>query len=148
MRFALFGSDPAALEVARAVAAFPGHELTRLVGPQSLPRSPVFGPNLRFCRSWEELLIDSEVEAVIVTGDGDEKQQAVRQLVLAGKSVLLPPGLTQPAPFFYELALLEAENPGRLFPLLGLRGHPLISKLRHLIQQNGLGPPRHVQLER
>lgn len=147
MRFALFGTDPAALAVARAVATLPGHELTRLVGrPQ--PGTPAFGANLRYCRSWEELLSDTEVEAVIVTGDGDEKQQAVRQLVVAGKSVLLLPALTQPAPFFYELSLLEAESPGSLFPLLGLRGHPLILKLRRLILQNGMGRLRHVRLER
>src|SRR5262245_15382576 len=149
MRFALFGSDSAAVAVARAVAAFRGHELTRLVGePKAAPVVPVLGANVRYCRTWEDLLPDSEVDAVIVTGDGDEKQQAVRQLVLAGKWVLVSPALTQPASFFYELALIEAESPGSLFPLLGLRGHPLIVRLRELILQSGLGRLHHVRLDR
>jgi len=149
MRFALFGTDRAALAVAHGVAALPGHELIRFVGqPQSLPRLPAYGAKLRCCRSWEELLPDADIDSVIVTGDGDEKQNAVRQLVLAGKSVLLTPALTQPASFFYELALIEAESPGSLFPLLGQRGHRLILKLRQVILENRMGRLRHARLER
>jgi predicted dehydrogenase len=149
MRFALVGADLNALAAARAVAAFPGHEFTCLVaGSQSETRLAGFGARLRYCRGWEELLTDPDVDSVIVTGAGDDAQQAVRQLVAAGKKVLLPPALTQPAPFFYELALLEAENPGSLFPLLGLRGHPLVLKLRDLIIHDGLGRMRHARLER
>jgi myo-inositol 2-dehydrogenase/D-chiro-inositol 1-dehydrogenase len=149
MRFALFGSDPAALAMARAIAAFQGHELTRVVRPpEGAPSGSAFGANVRFCKTWEDLLSDAEVDAVIVTGAGDEQQQAVRQLVLAGKSVLLPAELTQPAAFFYELALIEAECPGSLFPLLGLRGHPLVLRLRELVLQEGLGRLHHARLER
>src|SRR5262249_29448789 len=66
----------------------------------------------------------------------------------AGKSVLVPPGLLQPAAFFYEMALIEAESPGRLFPLLNLRGHTLVAALRDLLTQGGLGRIRHAQLDR
>jgi predicted dehydrogenase len=149
MRFALCGDEPAGLAVARAVAIHSDHELTHQVGRPTL-RSGIltFGPSVRYCPTWEELLVDPTVDAVIVSGWGKETEQAVRQLVQAGKAVLVPPALVQPASFFYELALLEAERPAKLFPLLGLRGHPLILKLRDLISGNSLGRLRHAQLDR
>jgi predicted dehydrogenase len=153
MRFALYADglydDDVGLSVARAAAVLPGHELTRVVGrPQSARGLPPFAPAMRDCRSWEDLLTDADVDAVIVTGAPDEGQKAVRQLLQAGKAVLVSPELVQPAAFFYEMALIEAEDPGRLFPLLGLRGHPLIVKLRELISRDGLGRLRHAQLDR
>src|SRR5262249_42402433 len=107
-----------------------------------------FSAHVRSCETWEDLLSDAEVDAVIVTGAGDERQQAVRQLVLAGKSVLLPADLTQPAAFFYELALIEAERPGSLFPLLVLRGPALVLRLRERVLQLSLGRLPHARLER
>ena len=149
MRFVLFGDEPVALDVARAIAAHPEHRLIGLVaGPGSSLNMPVLAAGMRCYRNWEELLADADVDAVVVSGAGPEKQLAVRQLIEAGKVVLLPPELTQPAEFFYELALVESENPGRLFPLLGLRGHPLVVRLRERISQNALGKILHVQIER
>src|SRR5262245_39188314 len=152
MRFALYADGlynaDVGLSVARA-AALPGNEWTRVVGiPQSARGLPPFASSVRYCRSWEDLLTDADVDAVIVTAAGDEGQQAVRQLLQVGKAVLVSPELVQSAEFFYEMALIEAEGPGRLFPLLGLRGHPLIVKLRELLARDGLGRLRHVQLDR
>jgi predicted dehydrogenase len=61
---------------------------------------------------------------------------------------LVAPELVQSASFFYELALVESESPGQIFPLLALRGHPLVLKLQRLIAEGELGSIRHVQLER
>jgi predicted dehydrogenase len=154
MRFALYADgrcddEDVGLSVARAAAVVPGHELTRVVGrPESTRGLPPFAPGVRYCRSWEDLLTEADVDAVIITGAADEGQKAVRQLLQAGKAVLVSPELVQPAAFFYEMALIEAEGPGRLFPLLGLRGHPLIVKLRELISRDGLGRLLHAQLDR
>jgi predicted dehydrogenase len=133
MRFALLGEGPTALAVAQAAAAHSSH---RLVGPA------------RTSRNWEQLLTDAEVDAVIVGGQNDELQPVVRQLVQAGKAVLIAPELVQSAAFFYELALVESESPGRIFPLLALRGHPLVAKMQELISQGELGKIRHVQFDR
>src|SRR5882757_4871249 len=101
MRFALFGEEPAGLAVARAVAAHAEHELTHQVGrPQSRPGLVAFDPRVRYYPTWEELLADPAVDAVIVTGRGEETEQAVRQLVHSGKAVLVSPALVQPASFF------------------------------------------------
>src|SRR5260221_3896794 len=147
MRFALIGDEPAGLSVARAAAAHPEHRLTRFAGGPE-PHSPPFGPQVRPCRNWEELLNDAEIDAVIVAGNANECHDALRQFVHAGKAVLFAPSLVQPAEFFYELALVEAESPGSFFPLLALRGHPLVLALRDLLSEGGLGKLRHVQLDR
>ena len=128
------------MPVAQAVM----HPSHRLVA-SPLRRSP--GPH-RLSQNWQELLTDADVDAVIVGGQNEELQPVVRQLVQAGKAVLVAPELVQSAAFFYELALVESEFPGRIFPMLGLRGHPLVAKLRELISQGGLGNIRHVQFDR
>jgi predicted dehydrogenase len=94
------------------------------------------------------LLNDAEIDAVIVAGNANECHDALRQFVHAGKAVLFAPPLVQPAEFFYELALIEAESPGSFFPLLALRGHPLVLALRDLLSEGDLGKLRHVQLDR
>src|SRR5262245_248364 len=154
MRFALYaggrcGEQLLGRSMGLAAAGLPGHRLTRVVGsPQLVPGMPPLPANVQYSRGWEDLLTDPDVDAVIVAGTGEERQQAVRQLVQAGKAVLVSPELLLPAAFYYEMALVEAEVPGRLFPLLGLRGHPLIVKLRAFLSQDGLGRLLHAQLGR
>jgi predicted dehydrogenase len=160
MRFALLGEGAKALAVAQAVIAHPEHRLVRQISIDSIarPHAPgatisggaavPFIPGIRITRNWEELLTDAEVDAVIVGGHDDELQAVVRQLVQAGKAVLVAPELVQSAAFFYELSLVESESPGRIFPMLALRGHPLVRKLHELILQGGLGNIRHVQFDR
>ncbi|MBI3860282.1 MAG: hypothetical protein HY290_00140 [Planctomycetia bacterium] len=146
MRFALLGSGPAALAVARAVSRHAAHRLVRLAGPAA--EGPGRVAALRACRGWEELLSDAEVDAVIFGETDDDWQPAVRQLLQAGKTVLALPQLVQATSFFYELALFDAESPGRLFPLLALRGHPLVAELAQWIAGGRLGRIRHIQVER
>jgi predicted dehydrogenase len=154
MRFALLGDDLTAVSVARAVVAHSVHRLIRQLGGPSTPASEIpsspglESPGLRACRNWEELLTDAEVDAVIVGGRTDECQPVVRQLVQAGKAVLVAPQIVQSTDFFYELALVESESPGRIFPMLALRGHPLVLQLQDVISQGELGNIRHVQVER
>src|SRR5262245_14089691 len=109
MRFALIGEERTGLAVARAVASDRAHQLVRLVARQeALPDIPGLARGGRACRHWEELLTDDDVDAVIVSGEDEDLQPAVRQLIQAGKSVLLAPALLQSADFFYEMALIEA----------------------------------------
>src|SRR5262245_26146772 len=140
MRFALIGDDAGGLAVARAVASDRSHQLVRIVGRPALHSGAhVQIPAGIRTTNWEELLADAEVDAVIVATEDGEMEYAVRQLVQTGKSVLLPPALLQSAAFFYEMTLIEAESPGRLFPLLNLRGHALVAAVRDLLARDGLG---------
>ncbi len=176
MQFALLGDGPPARAMARAVMAHPDHRLVRqarvdaaggdLEPVRRLP-SPLAGEGpgvrgsdlstrlagVRTSRNWADLLADAEVDAIIVGGNSDELhapdlQSIVRQLVQSGKPILVAPELVQSAAFFYELALVESESPGRIYPMLALRGHPLVEKLQELISRDELGNIRHVQFDR
>jgi predicted dehydrogenase len=149
MRFALLGDGPRAISVAQAVTAHPAHRLIRLAGSAEIASVQVpFAAGLRRSQNWEDLLTDNEVDAVIVGGRDDELHAVVRQLVQAGKAILVDPELVQSAAFFYELSLIESESPGRIFPMLALRGHPLVGKLQGLLSEGELGNIRHVQFDR
>ncbi|MBS0263469.1 MAG: hypothetical protein JSS02_16125 [Planctomycetes bacterium] len=149
MRFALLGEHPVAQAVAETIATRPDLELVRCCLPADRPpaaRSPL--SQVRPARNWEELLTDREVDAVIVGEVSEDWQAAVRQLLQAGKTLLVPPALVQSTAFFYELALTEGETPGRIFPLLDWRAHPLLAEMRQHLTAPTLGPIRHVQFER
>jgi predicted dehydrogenase len=152
MRFAVAGNQPSVLAVARAIALNPAHQIVALVGPQPGAAFLPLAPGVPLCRDWEELLTDCPVDAVLLSGHHGapepELNQAVRQLAQAGIAVLLPPELTQPAAEFYELSLIEAESPGRLFPLLGLHGHAQVQSLCEALAQNTIGNLRHVRIDR
>lgn len=149
MRFALFGDGPVALSLARAVSLNPAHQLIRVVGEPGLAFGIAqSGFHGRFLRHWEELLTDADVDAVIISTEGAETQQAMRQIIQSGKLVLITPDLVEQPELFYELALVEVERPGTLFPLLALRGHSLVLKLQELLAQNALGEVRHLELDR
>jgi myo-inositol 2-dehydrogenase/D-chiro-inositol 1-dehydrogenase len=149
IRLALLGDNPVATAVARAAATSPGFQLVRWAGrAQHLPAPLSHLPGLRLSVAWEELLTDSDVDAVVLATTDEDAEAIVRQLLQAGKVVLLLPELAQSTAFFYELALFEAEAPGKLFPLLDWRGHPLVLEAQRLIGKGELGRIRHVQFER
>ena len=149
MRFALLGDSPVATAVALAAALDSESQLVRWCGRTPAPPAKFLHlPGLRAAAHWEELLTDADVDAVIVAESDESWQPAVRQLLQVGKAVLVPPELVQSAGFFYELALFDGESPGKLFPLLDLRGHPLVTELQRLISERRLGGIRHVQFER
>jgi predicted dehydrogenase len=149
MNFALLGDDPAVLPLVRALATHSRHRLIRLVGPRAAWSSAwLIPPAATSVQSWEELLIDKEVEIVIVAGKGDEWQPIVRQLVQADRAVIVLPALAQSIPFFYELALVAAEHPGKIFPLFTWRAHPLLGQLREFLSSHEQRAVHHVQVER
>lgn len=148
VRFAIVGDVAAVVLTLKAIAVDAGHELVAVV-PISreaggVPELPL---NVRRCRSWEELLADPATQGAIVADDADESLVAARQFAAAGKALLLAPLVARAAPFVYELGLLRAERPVPLVPLYALRNHPLLRKLKHLLQSGGLGAIQHMQLE-
>ena len=149
MRFALLGDSPVATAVAQNVALDSDCRLVHWSGRAPEPPAKLTHlPGLRVSGNWEDLLTAADVDAVIVAEADDDWQPVVRQLLQAGKAVLVLPELVQSAAFFYELALFDAESPGKLFPLLDLRGHPLVAEMQQLVAERRLGGIRHVQLER
>jgi predicted dehydrogenase len=149
IRFAVWGDHPVSNALALAAATDPRTRLVCWVGPShQLPASLQGLPHLGTLNSADELISHREVDAVIVAGRDEATQSTVRQLLQAGKQVLVLPQLVQSVSFFYELALLDAESPGQLFPLMAHRGWAFVDELRQLIAEQGLGRIRHVRFER
>lgn len=149
MNFALLGDDLRTLPLARAILASPRHTLSvTVLAPRCHAALRTQEPAPRVCQSWEELLADASLDAVILSGDDDHILAAARQLSAAGKSLIVLPSPGQSSALLYELTLIEADAPIRLIPLLALRVHPIVRTLQGLMQSRAFGSVHHVQLER
>lgn len=149
MNFALLGDDPAVLPLVRAIVADPTHVLSEAAlldtnGPAILQAAP--GARLR--SKWDELLIDSKLNAVIVAGASEAVLTAARQLAAAGKALIVFPRIEQGAEFIYELSLIRDDTGVLLFPVFSRRVHPLVRQLRGLMLEDNLGRIHFLQLER
>jgi len=148
MRIAVVGDPGNVVSFLEAIAASPAHDLVAVEAPgQKAGSGPRLPPGVRRCRSWEELLGDPELAAVVIADDSEQSLASARQFASAGKALLLAPRVARAATFAYELSLLVAEQPVPLVPLYALRAHPLIEKLRAQVRSGNLGKIQHVQVE-
>lgn len=94
--------------------------------PADIPRSD----------SWEPLLDDRTCDAVLVGADGwsDQRADAVRGLVQAGRTLLLshPPMLSML--WAYELDMIRSDSRATLLPFLPDRLHPFIARLKAQVE--------------
>jgi len=132
MRFALLGFDPLILPLAEAIARSPRHELVATcdLGPQA-ERVQAIAPGARHANHWEALLDGSDVDAVVVAGDGSSEVRAdqLRKFL----QVDMPLIVSHPQPVqslvCYELEMIREEHHGVLLPYLPGRWHPSINRL-------------------
>lgn len=149
MKFALLGDDPNALPLSRAVATHSQHTLVCTVAaPRSHEELLRVCPKLRAERSWEDLLLEAALDAVVIAGEDEEILNGARQLAEAGKSLLVIPAVAATGTLALELTLLQTDRPVTLFPIFTVRVHPLVRRFREALILGELGAVRHVQLER
>ncbi|MCX7423196.1 MAG: hypothetical protein NT013_27175 [Planctomycetia bacterium] len=145
MNFALLGDDPAALPLIDAVQQA-GHKLVRVALADTLHlRSAVVAvltPN-----SWEELLIDAAVEAVIVAGDSDDVQTAAKQLASSGKPLLIVPQADFGTGCGYELSLIRDDSHVVLMPAFVHRAEVDLLSLSERLTSGELGAVRRIQID-
>lgn len=151
LRFGLLGCDAAiarvaAAAVARGDAVVAGYE----VGPPWSQPRPI--PRLD---SWEPLL-DSRTADVVLVGSGgwnDQRAEAVRTLVQAGRPLVLAQPLELSMLWAYELDMIRRDTAAVLVPCLPDRLHPLVTRLRTTIEAaaagvGDLGSVESIHLER
>ena len=146
MNFALLGDDASAVPLIQA-ALTNGHHLVRGALAERLVAAH---PDLtRFpAVSWEELLIDNNVEAVLVAGDSDDVQTAAKQLASAGKPLLIVPRLAFGTACAYELSLIRDDSHVTLMPAFEHRFDPELVALSQRLINLDLGAIRRLQVER
>ena len=122
MNFALVGDDAAAVPLIQA-ALTTGHRFVRAALADRLIETHAKFAAIPQC-SWEELLIDNNVEAVLVAGDSDDVQTAAKQLASTGKPLLIVPRLAFGAACAYELSLIRDDSHVKLMPAFEHRFNP------------------------
>jgi predicted dehydrogenase len=148
MRIALLGDPASVVPLLRAISASPAHELIAVLPlTAGAKEQSLLPPGTERCRTWEELLTDRDLAAVVIADDAEASLAAARQLAAAGKTLLLAPRVARAATFIYELSLQQAEQPIPLIPLYALRAHPLAQKLHALVRSGDLGKIEHIRLE-
>jgi predicted dehydrogenase len=149
MNFALLGDDPAVLPLVRAIVARSGHRLTHAAqGGETLRAVGELASGVRFHSRWEDLLLDAGIDAVIVAGSDSRTLEGARQLATAGKALILFPQAEQGSAFVYEMTLIRDDARALLFPAFPRRIHPLVRRLRELIDEGAVGPVLHLEMER
>ncbi len=98
--------------------------------------------------SWEEMLIDQSVEAILVAGDSDEVQTAAKLLASAGKPLLIVPRVAFGAACAYELSLIRDDSHVELMPAFSLRFVPELVVLSQRLAIGELGAIRRLQVDR
>ena len=149
MNFALVGDDAAAIPLLEAILGA-GHRVVRA----ALAEPAVGGlashaewSSVPRC-SWEELLIDSSVEAIVIAGDSDEVQTAAKLLASAGKPLLIVPRIPFGAACAYELSLVRDDSHVELMPAFTLRFVPELVSLSQRFAAGELGVIRRLQVDR
>ena len=149
MNFALLGDDPAALPLARAIAAHPDHALTRAsLAGDTLPELLRLSPATKVGDRWDELLVARDVDAVIVAGARQEILDAAKQIAAAGRPLVIIADARQGSQWIYELTLIRDDTRAPLLPVFPHREAGAVRRLRDACESYRIGHVRHVQMER
>ena len=146
MNFALLGDDVAAVPLIQAALAS-GHRFVRAALAERLIATHSEFVSFAKC-TWEDLLVEDVVEAVLVAGDSDDVQTAAKQLASVGKPLLIVPRLGFGAACAYELSLIRDDSHVTLMPTFSLRFVPELVALSQQLAKRELGTIRRLQVDR
>ncbi len=134
MRFALLGSHPDGIEMARALAETGRHQLS--VSTEALPDSmkPSFAET-RMLGDVEEILADPAIDMVIVAGSGAVRAEQLRRSVQSERHVLCVHPADDSPEIAYEVAMMQMDSGRVLLPLLHEALHPAVQRLRDFVQR-------------
>ncbi len=141
MNFLILGEGPDELAWARRLAVDPTHRLWAVY--PSLDEFEHLPP----ARDLDEALAIAGVDAVVVGGEPEFRQEALRRAAAAGLRIvcLHPPGPDSLA--YYQVALSRSETGAIIVPDLPARLHPGAVEIRRAIVEKSLGEPRTLRLE-
>ncbi len=155
LKLGLLGSDAQMAAVAAAAQRAGDAVVVGCDLPAGSPLAAGLPPDLPRPDSWEPLLDDRICDAVLVGADGwsDERADAVRGLVQAGRTLLLAHPPTLSMLWAYELDMIRVDSRARLIPFLPDRLHPFIASLKAQVEMavaegHPLGALETITLER
>ena len=149
MKFALFGEDPAALEVAEAVSVSTAHELALVCEVAGSPIAQFTG--LRDTVEWESLLHHPQVDAVIVARhpDLDLHAERLRKLFQAAMPMIVVHPACESI-VCYELDMIRKDTGGIVYAHCPGQAHQGFRALREIVADDAspLGPIQQVSFDR
>lgn len=149
MNFALLGSDPLCLAVARAIHCSADDTLVAAAGVDAHRAAlRTAYPALEIVAHWDDLLQRGGLHAVIVARPCLAAWQQWRSLAQSGVHLLIAAGEELPLLAHYELAMIAEQAGARFFPLLPARLHPAAAEVRGWLAQSNDGGLRSITLER
>lgn len=140
MNLGLLGIDPSTATVAAAahragVRIAVASETPTGQIPDRGPAPVLPGDPPRRVR-WEDLLDPATCDAVLVAASGwtDDRAEAVRKLVQAGRTLVVSQPLGLSMLYAYELDMIRQDSGAVLVPILPDRLHPFVPRLRDWIE--------------
>ncbi len=144
MKFALIGDDPAAQPWLKALAAG-GHSLCAAALADRLFDGGA-GSSVRRV-TWEHLLTDRDLDAVLIAGDTDEVLAAAKQLATDSRPLLILPSLALGIATAYELSLIRDDSRVVLMPAFAHRGDAELQSLSQRLRSGEIGAVRRLQID-
>ena len=142
MNFLILGDGPEERAWANALARRPEHRIIAAV-----PGFPDLFPEIPRPDDLEAALAVVGVEAVIVGGPLDQRDEALRRTAASGFAAIClhPPGANADA--YYQVALSREETGAVVVPDLPGRLHPGIAAVREALSPGDLGALRGLRIE-
>jgi len=159
LRLALLGADAATVSLVKAAftdsrfALVGTCELDRCDDPRLVESLSGLLERIRRFDSWEALLDQQQVDAVIVARDADQDRRAeqLRKLIQAGVPVIAAHPVLDSMLVCYELDMIRRETQSVVLPLLADRHHPAIralAQLAHMGDDSPLGKIEQMTIQR
>ena len=137
MKLALLGESENDRDYRALLAESSRHEVTTVADVSD--RTADLFRNARRCETGENLLEQGDFDAVLVAGSRERTLQTTKQLAGQGIPLILIPSAGQGSAILYELSLIRDDNLVPLFVLFPSRRHPLVTRVREILDNNELG---------
>lgn len=151
MEFVLLGTGHETVPLIQALTASAEHHLRAFAGPDSLAwQVGTLAPGARRLAHAADALNVPGVDAVVIDAVDADTLEVAKQFAGNGVALLLYPRAAHGIEFIYQLGLIRDEQPDqfRLYPIRPWRLHPLILKLRAVLQRQELGRVHQIQWNR
>lgn len=134
-------------DLLRAITKEPDWQLLHLVGqPPNAAEFQQLAPQVAIHSSWEPLLTDDHIDALIVAASDATTLEAARHVAGAGIPLIVCPEYEQGAGWIYELSLIRDDTGVPLVPFLPASGE--FAVLKELLSGSDVGKPVFLQWER
>lgn len=146
MKLGLLGDHPSLKRWVSLMTSGGRHQIRCAAGVKEL--DALLPPQVERLPTPNALLEVTGLDAVLVCGSQERNLQVARQLASQHVPLIILPASDQGSAFLYELSLIRDDRQVPLSPLFPLRRHPLVNRMREILDEDQLGEILQLTLER